>query len=63
MANTLVVSNPGLKAEVVRAPVSNAQVAPTILKLLRLDPRALTAVQREHTSILPGLRELGATTD
>jgi hypothetical protein len=31
------------------------QIAPTILKALGLDPRALNAVRREGTTILPGL--------
>ncbi len=32
-----------------------AQVAPTILKLLGLDPGQLQAVQREGTQVLPGV--------
>jgi len=55
---SLVVSNPELEAGVIRAHVSNTQVAPTILKLLGLTPRALQAVQKEHTLILPGLDAL-----
>jgi len=35
--------------------VTTTQVAPTILRLLSLNPRALQAVQREGTSVLPGL--------
>ena len=31
------------------------QIAPTILKLLGLNPRALDAVRIEHTQILPCL--------
>jgi len=30
-------------------------VAPTILKALALDPRALEAVRKEGTPVLPGL--------
>ena len=51
----LLVSNPALPVGLIRAPVSNTQVAPTILKLLGLDPRALQAVQQEHTPVLPGM--------
>ena len=35
--------------------VETTQVAPTILKLLGLNPNALTAVQQEGTQVLPGL--------
>jgi hypothetical protein len=35
--------------------VETTEVAPTILKLLGLDPCALQAVQDEHTPLLPGL--------
>jgi hypothetical protein len=35
--------------------VETTQVAPTILKLLRLRPSSLQAVQREGTRVLPGL--------
>jgi Type I phosphodiesterase / nucleotide pyrophosphatase len=38
---------------VVDSPVQTTQIAPTILRLLNLDPNALHAVQREHTSTLP----------
>jgi hypothetical protein len=34
-------------------PVETTQIAPTILRLLGLDPRALQAVQIEHTQALP----------
>jgi arylsulfatase A-like enzyme len=37
------------------AQVETTQVAPTILQLLGLDPNSLQAVQREGTSVLPGL--------
>ena len=36
-------------------PVETTQIAPTILKLLHLNPRALQAVRIEHTRVLPGL--------
>jgi phosphoglycerol transferase MdoB-like AlkP superfamily enzyme len=36
--------------------VETTQVAPTILKLLGLNPSELQAVQTEHTQVLPGVR-------
>jgi arylsulfatase A-like enzyme len=36
--------------------LETTSIAPTILKLLGLDPRALEAVQEEHTPALPGVR-------
>jgi hypothetical protein len=59
----LVVSNPGVKQRVVDTPVTNMQVAPTILKALGLDPRKLVAVQREGTEVLPGLGGFGEDDD
>jgi hypothetical protein len=38
---------------VIGTPVETTQIAPTILKLLGLNPRALDAVRAEHTQILP----------
>jgi len=38
---------------VVNTPVETTQIAPTILRLLGLDPNALQAVQIEHTRPLP----------
>jgi hypothetical protein len=40
----------------VSAPVETTQIAPSILRLLGLDPRALQAVRIEHTRVLPGVR-------
>ena len=37
------------------ARVETTQIAPSILRLLGLDPRALQAVRIEHTRVLPGL--------
>jgi len=51
----MLVSNPSFKARTVTTPVETAQVAPTILKALGLDPNALQAVKAEHTQTLPGL--------
>jgi len=39
---------------VIDDPVHTAQVAPTILKALGLNPRKLDAVRIEHTAVLPG---------
>ena len=38
----------------VAAPVQTAQVAPTILASLGLDPHALDAARIEHVTVLPG---------
>jgi arylsulfatase A-like enzyme len=51
----MLLSNPNLRAHNVYSDVSTAQVAPTILKALGLDPRNLQAVQLEGTSVLPDL--------
>ncbi len=50
----LLLANPGLKARTVSAATSTAQVAPTILKALGLDPQALDGVRLEGTQVLPG---------
>jgi hypothetical protein len=49
----LLVSNPALSKKKIKTPVQTMQVAPTILKLLGLNPGALHAVQKEHTDELP----------
>jgi hypothetical protein len=51
----LLVSNPNLHAGTVTSFVETTQVAPTILKILGLDPRNLDAVRIEGTPVLPGL--------
>jgi hypothetical protein len=51
----LLLSNPRFKATTVKAEVGTAQVAPTILKALGLDPRALEAVRAEGTGVLPAV--------
>jgi len=51
----LLVSNPAIHARTVTTFVETAQVAPTVLKLLGLDPSALDAVRKEGTTVLPGL--------
>ena len=50
----LIVSNPGMHARLLKTPVVTSQVAPTILKTLGIDPRALQSVRVEHTPVLPG---------
>jgi hypothetical protein len=49
----LLLSNPSFKAKTVKAEVGTAQVAPTILQALGIDPRALDAVRIEGTGVLP----------
>ncbi len=51
----LLVSNPSLQPHTVTSPVATAQVAPTILQTLGLDPRQLDGVRKEGTPVLPGL--------
>ena len=51
----LIVSIPGLEAKTIKSPVTTAQVAPTILRALGLDPQALRSVRVEKTHPLPGL--------
>jgi type I phosphodiesterase/nucleotide pyrophosphatase len=49
----LLVANPGFRARTVSAATTTAQVAPTVLKALGLDPAALDAVRAEGTAVLP----------
>jgi hypothetical protein len=51
----MLLSNPSFAAHTVTSPVETAQVAPTILQALGLDPNSLEAVQKEHTQVLPGV--------
>jgi hypothetical protein len=51
----LLLSNPRFRANTVKAEVGTAQVAPTILEALGLDPRALEAVRAEGTGVLPAV--------
>jgi len=53
----LIVSNPELPSHTVKTPVTTAQVAPTILKALGIDPTELHAVRKEGTQILPLLAD------
>ena len=52
----LLLSNPSFSANTITTAVGTAQVAPTILKALGLDPNALDAVRIEGTQVLPGLQ-------
>jgi hypothetical protein len=52
----LLLSHPELRSKTVRAEVGTAQVAPTILHALGLDPSALTAVRSEGTNVLPAIQ-------
>jgi hypothetical protein len=51
----MLLSNPRLSPITVTSPVETAQIAPTILLALGLDPNALQAVRMEHTQVLPGI--------
>ncbi len=51
----LLVSSPSMDARTVTSPVATAQVAPTILATLGLDPRSLDGVRKEGTPVLPDL--------
>jgi Type I phosphodiesterase / nucleotide pyrophosphatase len=52
----LLLSNPSFEAQTVRASVGTVQVAPTILRALRIDPSALDAVRAEGTAVLPAVQ-------
>jgi len=52
----LLLAYPSFGPRTVKAAVGTAQVAPTILKALDLDPRALDAVRMEGTGVLPAVR-------
>jgi type I phosphodiesterase/nucleotide pyrophosphatase len=52
----MLLSNPSFQPETVNSPVETAQIAPTLLEWLGLDPNALQAVQLEHTQILPAVQ-------
>jgi hypothetical protein len=49
----LLVCGPSFSAETVSAATTTTQVAPTIVKALGLEPRALDAVRAEGTPVLP----------
>ena len=51
----VIIANPAIKAVTVSDTVATAEIAPTILAALGLDPMSLQAVQAEGTKVLPGL--------
>jgi hypothetical protein len=51
----MLLSNPKFKPSTVRSVVGTAQVAPTILRALGLNPALLDAVRAEGTPVLPGV--------
>ncbi len=51
----LVVFGAGARAAHYRRHVATTQIAPTILQLLGLNPRALDGVRADHTRVLPGI--------
>lgn len=51
----LLLANPSFQARTVNAAVGTAQVAPTILKALRINPSTLDAVRAEGTGALPAV--------
>jgi hypothetical protein len=59
----LVVALPSFPKQEVRTPVRTAQIAPTILKELTLDPNSLQAVVKEMTAVLPGVSRQTAMAD
>ena len=52
----LLLSNPGFAPRTVYASVGTAQVAPTVLKALHIDPTLLDAVRMEGTGVLPAVQ-------
>jgi hypothetical protein len=53
----LMISHPSLGRQQIKFPTQTAQIAPTILKMLELDPNSLRAVKEEKTPSLPGFDE------
>ncbi|MGP8121008.1 MAG: alkaline phosphatase family protein [Xanthobacteraceae bacterium] len=51
----MLLANPQIRAATITSPVQTMQVAPTILKALGLEPKALQSVALEGTEVLPGL--------
>ncbi len=52
----MLLSNPNFEAKTVTTPVETAQIAPTILKALGLDPDSLQSVRIEGTPVLPAVQ-------
>jgi arylsulfatase A-like enzyme len=55
----LLVAHPDIEERSSNAAVATTQIAPTILKVLGLDPQELEAARLEGTTILPGLQTEG----
>jgi hypothetical protein len=53
----LMIVGHGFEPRSIHHRVSTTQVAPTIVKLLGINPHKLDAVQKEHTRVLPGIFE------
>jgi predicted AlkP superfamily pyrophosphatase or phosphodiesterase len=53
----LLVSHPDFDQESINATVATTQIAPTILKVLGLDPNELDGVRLEGTPLLPGFED------
>src|SRR5215467_11371873 len=51
----ILVSNPSIPSNTLTIPVLTAQIAPTILEALGLNPSTLQAVQQQGTQVLPGI--------
>jgi len=49
----MLVAHPNFKASTVYATTTTAQIAPTIIKALGLEPTSLDAVREEGTAVLP----------
>jgi hypothetical protein len=49
------VAHPSIEKTTINAAVATTQIAPTILKVLGLDPDELQSVRLEGTRVLPGL--------
>jgi hypothetical protein len=52
----LIVAHPDMDGTKISASVATTQIAPTILKVLGLDPNELDAVRLEGTQVLPGFQ-------
>jgi len=59
----LLVSFPSFPPREIKSPVRTAQIAPTILEQLGLNPKSLEAVVKEMTATLPGIGPLGKDDD
>jgi hypothetical protein len=51
----ILISNPVIMQTTIKTPVQTMQIAPTILRVLGLNPSVLNAAVLEHTRVLPGL--------